>query len=255
MPYGLYLSAEGAHAQSKRLEVIANNLANVDTVGFKRELAVIQARYAAETEQGLDYPGSGTINDVGGGVEVLMTKTDFSSGPFKQTGIATDMAIRGEGFFVVRKGDETFLTRAGDFRLTERGELVTQFGQEEYAVLSDAGEPITVDPRSENRWELTPTGGIRQSGSLQNLALVAPASLGDLVKMGENLFRPLADPQPVAADKRSVAGGYLEMSGVRPTTEMVDMIEASRALELNLSMMQTQDQMLAGLFQRVMKTA
>ncbi len=68
MPYGLYISAEGALAQSQRMEVIANNLANLDTPGFKRELAVFQARYAEAIEQGRDYPGSGSINDVGGGV-------------------------------------------------------------------------------------------------------------------------------------------------------------------------------------------
>ncbi len=58
MPYGLYISAQGAFAQSQRLEALANNLANVDTTGFKRDLAVFQARYANETEHGLDYPGS-----------------------------------------------------------------------------------------------------------------------------------------------------------------------------------------------------
>jgi flagellar basal-body rod protein FlgF/flagellar basal-body rod protein FlgG len=69
MPYGLYLSADGAHSQAKRLEVVANNLANVDTVGFKRELAIFQAREAEATRRGEDYFGSGSVNDVGGGVD------------------------------------------------------------------------------------------------------------------------------------------------------------------------------------------
>lgn len=253
MPYGLYLSAEGAHAQATRLEVIAHNLANVDTVGFKRELALFQARYAEETERGDDYAGSGSINDVGGGVLVQQTKTDFSPGPLKRTGVPTDMAIRGEGFFVVEKEGETYLTRAGNFLLNGQGELVTQYGGEEYAVLTDAGTPVVVNP-DVGPWELTATGAIRQAGTVQSLAVVQPASLGDLVRMGENVFKPLADPRPVAPEDRNVVGGYLEMSGVRPTTEMIELIEASRAVEANLNMVQAQDEMLSGLVTRLMRS-
>ena len=249
MPYGLYVSAEGADVQAARLEIISNNLANVDTVGFKRELAVLQARYAEATEQGQDMPGSGSINDVGGGVEMRQTKTDFSAGPLKRTEIPTDMAIEGEGFFVVSKDGEPLLTKAGNFRVTQFGELVTQQG---YAVLSDGGEPITVSPEN-GPWRLSPQGGIQQRGAVQNLALVRPESLGDLVKIGENLFKPLSEPQPVVAGGRRVAGGYLEMSGVQPTTEMIGLIEASRAVEANINMMKTQDQMLSGLVNRLMR--
>ncbi len=254
MPYGLYLSAEGAHAQSKRLEVIANNLANVDTAGFKRELAVFQARYAEETQRGQDNPGSGSINDVGGGVLVRQTKTDFSPGPLKPTGVATDMAIKGEGFFLVDKDGEQFVTRAGNFLINQQGELVTQYGRQQYAVLSDAGTPIVIDPDN-GPWYLTSNGTIRQRGAMQSLAVVKPASLADLVKTGENLFRPLAGLQPVAPGERDVVSGYLELSAVQPTTEMIEMIEASRAIEANLNMMQAQDEMLAGLINRVMRNA
>ena len=128
MPYGLYVSAEGARAQSQRLETIANNLANVDTAGFKRELAVFQARYAEAIEQGHDYPGSGSVNDVGGGVMLRLTQTDFSPGPMKRTGAPTDLAIRSKGFFLVEKDGQQYLTRAGNFRLTTEGNLVTQQG-------------------------------------------------------------------------------------------------------------------------------
>lgn len=254
MPYGLYLSADGAHTQSKRLEVIAHNLANVDTVGFKRELAVFQARYAEETDRGLDYPGSESINDVGGGVVFRETKTDFSSGPLKRTGVPTDMAIRGDGFFVVQKDGENFLTRAGNFHVNAQGGLVTQYGGHEYSVLSSAGAPITINPDN-GPWQLTPSGAIQQQGTRQDLSIVEPASLGDLVRMGENLFRPLSEPQPLSAGKRSVEGGYLEMSGVKPTSEMVEMIQASRAVEANVNMMKTQNEMLSGLINRVMRNA
>jgi len=251
MPYGLYLSADGAHAQSQRLEVLANNLANVDSVGFKRELAVFQARYAEEIARGGQAPGTGSLEDVGGGIFVRQTKTDFAPGPLKRTGIPSDVAIEGEGFFLVQKDDEQLLTRAGNFRLTERGELVTQQG---YPVLSDGGTPIVIDPAN-GPWQLMPSGAIRQRGAVQSLAVVKAGSPGELVRVGENLFRPLATPEPVAASDRLVAGGYLELSAVQPISEMVSLIEASRAVEANLNMMRTQDQMIAGLVNRLMRTS
>jgi flagellar basal-body rod protein FlgF len=79
MPYGLYISAEGANVQGRRLEVIANNLANVDTVGFKKDLAVFQARYAEGIKQGLVPPDTGAIENEGGGVMSVETVTDFSA--------------------------------------------------------------------------------------------------------------------------------------------------------------------------------
>ncbi len=247
MPYGLYLSAEGAQAQSTRLEIIAHNLANVDTVGFKRELAILQARHAEAIEQGLTTAGTGAIDDIGGGIMVRETQTDFSPGPLRRTEIPTDVAIKGRGFFVVQKAGESFLTRAGNFTLASGGELITQQG---YPVLDDAGVPIVIrDPQ----WSISDAGAVRQRTGAQNLALVEPESLGDLVRVGENLFRVLSDPQDVAAADRQVAAGYLEMSSVEPTTEMTAMIQASRALEANINMMRVQDQMLSGLVNRVMK--
>jgi flagellar basal-body rod protein FlgF/flagellar basal-body rod protein FlgG len=250
MPYGLYISAEGAHAQSTRLETIANNLANVDTVGFKRELAVCQARYAEAIQEGNVEAGSGAVEDLGGGIFVRQTLTDFSSGPLKRTQIPTDVAIEGEGFFLVRKGEDTLLTRAGDFRTTSRGELVTQQG---YAVLSDTGTPIIAAPEN-GPWEISSAGTLHQrDGTSQNLAIVKPAAYGDLVKAGENAFRSPVDPQPVPPGERRVAPGFIELSAVRPTAEMTEMIEAARVLEANVNMMKAQDQMLSGLVNRLLR--
>jgi len=250
MPYGMYISADGAQAQSMRLEVLANNLANVDTVGFKRELAICQARYAEAIGQGLQAPGSGAVEDVGGGIIVRQTKTDYSAGPLKRTESPSDLAIDGDGFFLVRKGDEAFLTRAGNFRTTPRGELVSQQG---YAVLSDSGAPIVANPEN-GSWSVDTFGTLRQqNGAPQNLAMVKPASYDDLVKVGENLFRPLGATEPVPAAQRRMAPGYVELSVVRPTTEMTELIEASRLFEANVSMMKAQDQMLSGLVNRMLR--
>jgi flagellar basal-body rod protein FlgF len=248
MPYGLYIAAEGAYSQSKRMEVLANNLANVDTPGFKRDLALCQARYAEEISRGLDHHGSGTINDIGGGVWLNRTATDHSQGTLKHTDIATDMAVNGDGYFVVQKDGQNYLTRAGNFLMTNAGALVTQTGM---PVMSDGGTPVVINP--ETPWRVSPDGAIEQDGGKTYLALVQPPSKGDLVKHGENLFQSITAPAPVPPELRNVRGGFLEMSGVRPTLEMLELIETSRAFEMNVSMIRNHDSMLNSLVNRVLR--
>jgi len=249
MPYGLYISAEGAQVQTRRLDVIANNIANVDTVGFKRDLAVMQSRYSEAMERGLVSPGAAPQSDIGGGVQFRETVTDFSSGPIRKTGNATDVALRDDGFFVVRKGQEKLLTRAGNFRLKATGELVTQQG---YPVLSEDGSPIAISPTA-GPWTIDSSGNVNQAGTRQPLQIAKPASLGDLAKAGENFFRPLGNIRPVAENDRNVAGGCLEMSSVEPTTEMTNMIETSRLIEANINVMKTHNEMLSNLIDRILK--
>jgi flagellar basal-body rod protein FlgF len=249
MSYGLYLSAEGAQAQATRLDVIANNLANVDTVGFKRDLAVFQARYAEAVSEGSVLPGLGKPEDIGGGILVRQTKTDFSEGPLQHTRSPQHLAIRGDGFFMVKKGQDTFLTRAGNFSITAQGELVTPEG---CSVLDESGQPMVINPEI-TEFQFTDTGELQQKDSAQKLALVEPASYQDLVKQGENLFRCSGRTEPVPQGRRNVASGYLESSTVRPTVEMTSLIEASRFLEANLNLMKTQDQTLGTLVDRLMK--
>lgn len=249
MPYGLYISAEGAQAQSQRLDVIAHNLANTDTVGFKRELALFQARYAEAIEQGLQTPDSGALEDIGGGIHLRETKTDFGAGPLRRTGNPSDVAVEGEGFFMVQKGDTAYLTRAGNFAISADGRLTTQQG---YAVLDENGSPVTIDPR-DSTWEISDSGEVRQKAGALNLALVRPQSLGDLVRVGENLFKPLSEPVPIPPAERRVAPKFIEGSAVKPTSEMTEMIQAARAMEANVNMLKTQDQMLGELVNRVLK--
>jgi flagellar basal-body rod protein FlgF/flagellar basal-body rod protein FlgG len=248
MPYGIYLSAEGAQAQSRRMEILAHNLANVDTPGFQRQLAVLQARHAEAIERGSDYPGSRSGNDVGGGVYVPEVATQYGGGALRHTGIPTDMAIDGEGFFIVEEEGKTYLTRAGNFMLTNTGRLVTPGG---LPVLSESGGPIELDPALP--WRVTESGAIHQAGASTALALVKPASLGDLVRRGHNLFEPLADTAPVPEAERHVRGGYLEHANVQPTLEMMELIEASRAFEANVRLIQNQDHMIGTLVNRVLR--
>lgn len=251
MPYGLYLSAEGAQAQSRRLEVIANNLANVDTPGFKRDVATFQARFAEAIQRGLDFPGSRSKNDLGGGVQVIETQTDFTHGTLLHTKLDTDFAVNGPGFFQVRGTDgETLLTRAGNFTMSAQGQLLTQ--TDSLPVLDDSGGEIRLDPA--RPWEFQAGGRIVQDSSSVQLGLAQPQSLGDLVKAGDNLFQSLGPTTAISPDERDVRQGYLEQSGVNPTHEMMAMIETTRAFEANSKLIQHQDSMISSLIQRVLAT-
>lgn len=250
MPYGLYISGEGAQVQSKRLEVLANNLANAETVGFKKQLAIAQARFAESTQRGYDYHGSGSINDIGGGVAVRETKTDFSPGTLKRTENPAHVAIQGDGFFQVLRDNEVLLTRAGNFALDPTGRLVSQQG---YSVLSQDGAPIFVT----GPFSVNSSGAIEQDGeTVAQLGLVQAASREQLVPVGENLFQPATPDSvaPVPELDRQVASGYLEMSGVSPVTELMELIETTRAYEANVRLMQHQDQMIGNLLNRVLRT-
>lgn len=250
MPYGLYISAEGAQAQGLRMETISNNLANASTPGFKRELAVFQSRFAEAEQRGLVAPGAGALDDLGGGVESLATVTEFSQGSIKATGVPTDLAIEGDPFFAVRRNGKDFLTRAGNFLLSPNGGLVTQNGD---AVLSTQGTPVAIDPQL-GGWHFSPDGAIVQQGEKIFLSLVRPQSYGDLVKMDANLYSPLGPTAQVPDTQRHVLSGHLETSGVQPISEMTDMIETSRAFEANVNMIRNQDQILGELVSRVLKT-
>lgn len=250
MYYGMYLSAAGAYAQSQRMEVISHNIANVGTAGFKRELGVMQARHAEEIEQGFVSPGMGGVEDVGGGVHLAETSTDFSIGPLKQTGETTDFALpQPDTFFAVEKNGEEYLTRAGNFHLRGDGTLITDQG---YPVLGADGSPIQIDRLLP--FTVTPQGDILQAGEFRPLAVRKPESLGDLVREGENLFRPIGSPPASVPDaQRQVYWKHLEMSAVQPHREMIEMIATSRAYEANVRMMQNHDGMLSGLIGKLLK--
>ncbi len=248
MPYGLYLSAAGANAQSHRLEVLSHNLANINTPGFKPHMSMIQSRPAEAIERGEVMPGEGTIDDVGGGVTIKPNLTQFSQGAVQTTGGETDFAINDkESFFAVQRGDQQLLTRAGNFLFDARGTLVTPNGD---AVLSSAGEPLQINPNLPH--QVMDDGTIYQAGQRRMLMLVQPKQAGDLARVGDNLFQSLTTVDQVADNKRNVVAGALESSGVQPTTAMMELIESSRVYEANVKLIQTQDQAMGQLISRVL---
>jgi flagellar basal-body rod protein FlgF len=245
----MYLSAEGAAAQAQRLEVIANNLANVDTVGFKQDVPTFQARFAEAIQQGQARNHDKSIGDIGGGVKLIEVQTDFSSSQLKGTGNAFDLAITGDGFFHVRGEDgEQYLTRAGNFTLDVEGRLVTENSHQ--PVLDQSGAEITIDKNLP--WSISPDGFISQAGTLTALGMSQPESLHELVKVGNNLFRPTGTVATVPLTDRRVRQGFLEMSGANPVRQMMAMIETTRGFEANTRMIQNQDTMLGALISRVL---
>lgn len=250
MYYGLYLSAAGATAQGQKVEVLSNNLANVDTVGFKRELSLLEARDSEAIERGMASRGSRSLNDIGGGTGLNQTVTDFQVGNFRSTGIETDMALEtANSFFVVQHGDQKLLTRAGNFKRSGDGVLQTPEGD---AVLSSDNSPITIEANLP--WELLPGGIISQAGNAQELAIVKADKLSSLSKTGQNYFSaPEKSLSPVSAEDRRVRRGFEEKSGVNPIQEMVDLIAAQRAFETNTRMIQNHDSMTSSLISRMLR--
>jgi flagellar basal body rod protein FlgG len=246
----MYISAEGAAAQAQRLEVIANNLANVDTAGFKQDVATFQARYAEAIQQGQAQASDGSMNDVGGGVKIIDVQTDYANGQLEHTGNELDFAIAGTGFFHVRGDDgRQYLTRAGDFTLDTRGRLVTQNGHR--AVLDQGGSEIVMSRSLP--WSASPDGFITQAGAIYALGMSQPQSLDELVKVGSNMYEPLGTIRPLELRERNVRQGYLEMSGANPIRQMMAMIETTRAFEANTRMIQNQDTVLGSLISRVLQ--
>ena len=256
MIYGLYHSAQGAESESLRLGVVANNLANASTNAFKRDLAIFQAHRPFDLENGSGNEPRHNLNELSGGMSLVDVATDFSNGTLLQTGGTYDVALGGPGFLRVSDGDQEFLTRDGRLSVDENGELVTHDGA--FQVLGVSGGTITI-PNNATDVEISSNGtlfAINQAGGtltrteLDQLDIVRPESTGDLVKIGNSMYQ--FDGTPVSAhDETEIRQGFLEASGSRPVTEMLELIEASRAFETNINMMKFQDESLERLLQSV----
>ncbi len=249
MPYGVYLSAAGANAQNHRLQVLSNNLANVNTTGFKPEHAVLQSRFAEMIERGEVSPGQGGIDDLGGGVTIKPAVTNFDVGAMRKTGNETDFALNDANqFFVVQRGEEQLLTRAGNFLFDQTGKMITQAGED---VLGTDGQPIRIQPNLP--YQIQQGGRIAQGGEAKDLMIAKAKSLGDLSHVGGNMFKPLANFDLAAGNDRQVTNGMLESSAVSATGAMMELIEASRTYEANVRMIQNQDNVMGTLISRVLQ--
>lgn len=248
MLYGLYHSSHGAAAQVQQLEVISNNLANAETVSFKRDLAVMMAQ---PQNQDPLLPTPENLRGHAGVAAVVDVVTNFANGPVTQTGADLDVSIRGPGFMHVSDGEQEFLTRDGILDLDPDGTLVQKATR--LPVLSVTRERIAVPPGFSGV-DISREGGVFGLGPnglrapLGQIALVQPESLGQLQKQGDGLYGFEGELAAANPDVE-VWQGYIEESSVQPIREMLSLIETSRAVEANMNMIQYQESSLGELLQ------
>jgi flagellar basal-body rod protein FlgG len=239
--------------QQTNLDVIANNLANVNTTGFKKSRAEFQDllyqthRYpGTENAEGQQIPVG---IQVGMGTRPIAIQKMFSQGDYVQTGNPLDLAIEGEGFFRIIRNDEEFYTRNGSFKLDSEGTIVDAEGNPldpEFVVPEEAVE-VAVDSGG-NITALDEAGNELATGRITLVRFVNP---GGLYAMGKNLYRATGasgeavEGNPGEEGFGSIAQGFLENSNVDVVTEMVSMIVAQRAYEINSKAIQTSDEMLS----------
>jgi flagellar basal-body rod protein FlgF len=242
MVYGIYSSAAGLMTSQYRQDVLANNLANVATVGFKQDLAAIRERLPASREELTDRHASDeSLAGMTGGSLVAPSYTSFEPGAIETTGNPLDVAIAGEGFFRVRAGSTEGFTRDGRFTLNADGTLMTVTGHAE--VLDEGGRPIQVPAALQDRVRIDANGQVRAGGkTCGQIGVVEFEDPSLLAKTGGNLLKSLGG-KAVDVDA-TLQIGAVEASNVDPTRTMVSMIEASRAYQMNATMIGLSDQTL-----------
>ncbi len=249
----LYSSAAGMESQQMNLDVIANNLANVNTTGFKKSKIEFQdLLYQTSRMAGSDL-GSGnqlpTGLQVGQGSRAVATSRVFTDGEFTQTGQSLDLAVQGDGFFEVQMPDGTLAyTRDGALKRGSDGRITTSDG----LPVQNGFQPI---PQGTTSITISANGQVSLAGSggAQNfqVTLVRFANPAGLESIGRNLFKqtdasgPPEIGNPGENGFGSLAQGYLEMSNVTVVEEMVNLIMAQRAYEVNAKAVQTSDEMMS----------
>lgn len=242
MVYGIYSSAAGLMTSQYRQDVLANNLANVATVGFKQDLTAIRERLPASREELTDRDASdASLAGMTGGSLVAPTYTSFEPGAVETTGNPLDVAIAGEGFFRVRAGRTEGYTRDGRFTLSADGKLMTATGRAE--VLDEGGRPIKVPAALKERVRIHANGEVRAGGkSYGQIGVVNVDDPSLLAKTGGNLLESLG--ARVVEVQPALQVGAIETSNVDPTRTMVSMLEATRAYQMNATLIGLADQTL-----------
>ena len=247
---GLYTAYTGMINEQNRMDVLTNNLANADTIGFKKEGATSQSFDAVLVDKIKDDSEyvrlARRIGRANPGVKIGEGYTDYSQGSFMVTDSALDFALGGKGFFTVefanRSGDTTTMyTRDGNLSVTTDGDLVTTDGDYVLGV-SDRGEPIHIklDPNADIL--VDEMGNIYQHDrKVAQLKLTDFADYNYLEHYGESYYVPVEGAEPIDPVDCKVSQGYLETSNVSIVSEMVEMISVQRQYESNQKVIQTLD--------------
>jgi len=250
----LFTAATGMIAQQLNLDVIANNLANVNTNGYKKSRADFQSlMYQIAEEPGTSQNQTGTSPtgiQVGLGVRPAAVGKLFSQGDFQSTGNNLDMAIEGEGFFqVTTPAGDTVYTRNGAFKINENGELVTSDGYLVEPSITIPDDTLSVTIAADGIVNVRQPGSATptQVGQLQTARFQNSAGLR---AMGRSLFEETeASGAPTTGTPGedgfgTIAQGFLESSNVSVVEEIVQMVTGQRAYEANSKVIQTSDQVL-----------
>lgn len=250
----LWAAKTGLDAQQTQMTVVSNNLANVNTTGYKKGRAVFEdlvyqnvRQVGASSTQDTQLPSGLSL---GTGVRVVATEKMYTQGSFDQTDNSFDLAIEGRGFFQVLTPDGTMAyTRDGSFQVNSDGQLVTSSG---YAVqpsitIPSAAQSVTIGSDGTVSVQLAGQSAATQVGTLQLADFINPAGLQ---ARGQNLLLETAASGAAQVSTPGLNGlgtllqGSLEASNVNVVEEMVNMIETQRAYEMNSKAISTTDQML-----------
>jgi flagellar basal-body rod protein FlgG len=257
MNLSLYSAATGMEAQELNLNTIANNLANVNTPGFKKSKIEFQdLLYTKPRTSGTDTGGGNLLPtgvEVGNGARVAATSKVFTQGQVTQTGEQLDLAIQGDGFFEVQQPDGTIAyTRDGSFKLNATGQVVTAEG---LPVLSG----FQSIPSGTTSIDVSQNGTVSVTGpngaSTFQITLARFANAPGLASLGGNLYAETPASGTATTGQAGQNGfgttlqGYLEGSNVNIVEEMVNLITAQRAYEINSKSVQASDQMLQNVAQ------
>ena len=252
MMRSLYTAATGMLAEQLMMDVTSNNLANVNTAGFKKSRADFEdLLYQTMRQPGAQQADGNMIPtgvQVGMGVRPVAVQKLFTQGDYQQTGNQLDLAIEGQGFFKVLRGDEEVYTRNGAFKLDNNGVIVDSHGyilQPQFTV-PDGTTSLVIDPGG----TITALASDGTQLSQAQMTIYRFPNTGGLYALGKNLFIPTpasgdaTEGNPGSDEFGTIAQGFLEMSNVAVVEEMVNMIVAQRAYEANSKAIQTSDQML-----------
>lgn len=252
MNLSLYSAASGMDGQQYNLNTISNNIANVNTTGFKRSKAEFQDLLYQNMKMAGADAGAGNVTptsvEMGNGSQIVSTTKIFTQGQLSETGEELDVAIQGDGFFEIQQADGSVAyTRDGAFKVDGNGRVTTSSG---LTVRNFPTIPSgTVSVSISQTGEVTTYDGTTQSqaGTIQLVRFVNP---GGLESLGGNLFSETSASGTAETGNIGQNGfgylrqGYLEMSNVNVVQEMVNMIVAQRAYEINSKSIQTSDDML-----------
>ncbi|MDD3760176.1 MAG: flagellar basal-body rod protein FlgG [Acidithiobacillus sp.] len=261
MMRSLYVAATGLEGEQTKMDVIANNLANVNTTGFKQSRAVFQdllyqnlRQPGAQSSQTTQYP-SGL--QLGTGVRVVATERLMTQGNLTQTGNALDVGINGQGFFQILEPNGTIAyTRDGTFQLNNQGQLVTSNGYllQPPVTIPPNAQSITIGEDGTVSVVLPGQAAPQQVGTIQLANFINPTGLQSI---GGNLYLQTGSSgapqtgQPSLNGLGTVQQGYLESSNVNVVSELVDMIATQRAYEINSKAVSTSDSMLGYAIQNI----